>query len=337
MDNQLDSGATPLRLLLLVRQVTYEAVGVRSYELVDPAGAPLPPVSAGAHLDVYLGNGMTRQYSLCNDPTERHRYVIAVLHDEYGRGGSKHIHEKFQVQDLVTVGFPRNNFQLSSEARKHLLIAGGIGVTPMKAMAHQLATADGEYELHYCAKGPEFAAFRSDFERMFKPGRVFFHFDGGNHVDGLNIASLLREQPSGTHVYYCGPGGFMAACEKAAADWPRGTVHFEHFKPPVPVRPATSATNEVAEQPGPPEFSIKIASTGLVFDVPANRTIVEVLADAAITVETSCEAGLCATCKVRYVSGEVDHRDYVLSDEEHAEFFTACVSRSKSPMLVLDL
>lgn len=201
-------------LELFVRQVRYEGRNIQSYELVDPEGAELPPFTAGAHIDVHLANGVIRQYSLCNSPTDRHRYVIAVLRDEKGRGGSKAVHEQLQVQGRVRVSVPRNNFELAQGARKVILIAGGIGVTPLKSMAHQLSnTDDVDYELHYCARDAQCAAFTDELQAFVERERLHFHFDGGDPARGLDIAALLRDEAQdGTHVYYCGP---RASCAHA--------------------------------------------------------------------------------------------------------------------------
>ncbi len=320
-------------LSLLVRQIRFEAVGVNSYELVDPTGAELPAVTAGTHVDVLLGDGVVRQYSLCNDPAERHRYVIAVLLEGQGKGGSRRLHETLHVQDRVQVSLPRNNFALANGAGKHLLIGGGIGVTPLKAMAHALASCGADFELHYCARSPEHASFRDDLARLGAEGRVAFHYDGGNPANGLDIAALLRGHSAGTHVYYCGPPGFMAACAAATANWPAGTVHCEHFKAPEPERAAVQGT----EAQNTKVSTVQIASTGLRIEIPAGRSMVDVLNDAGLEVETSCVSGLCGSCKVRYLSGEVDHQDFILSEDERAEYLTTCVSRAKGPVLVLDL
>ena len=315
-------------LSLLVRQIRFEAVGVNSYELVDPTGAELPAVTAGTHIDIVLGDGIVRQYSLCNDPAERHRYVIAVLLEGQGRGGSRRLHETLHVQDRVSVSLPRNNFALADGAGKHLLIGGGIGITPLKAMAHALAASGADFELHYCARSPEHASFRDELARLGAGGRVAFHYDGGNPADGLDIAALLSGRTAGTHVYYCGPPGFMAACAVATADWPAGTVHSEHFKAPEPEQPVNWDAGTA---------TVQIASTGLRLEIPAGRSMVDVLNDAGLEVETSCVSGLCGSCKVRYLSGEVDHQDFILSEDERVEYLTTCVSRAKGPVLVLDL
>lgn len=317
-------------LSLVVRQIRYEANGINSYELVDAAGDDLPEFTAGAHIDIHLANGAVRQYSLCNSPAERHRYVIAVLRDEKGRGGSKALHQTLHVQDIATVSHPRNNFKLVPEAKKVILLAGGIGVTPLKSMAHALEDAGVPFELHYCARNSASVAFKEELHAQWEHGAIHFHFDHGDPANGLNIGQLLSAPGEDTHVFYCGPAGFMKACGEAASHWPSGTVHFEHFKAPEPF-PAGAAPAT------PGSFTVKIASTGAMLEVPADRSIADVLAEAGVHVETSCQAGLCATCKIRYLEGEVDHRDYILGDDEKGQWLTACVSRATSGVLVLDL
>ncbi|MFD4840073.1 PDR/VanB family oxidoreductase [Achromobacter sp. NPDC058515] len=318
-------------LELFLTQIRYEGRNIHSYELVDPDGAQLPPFSAGAHVDIHFGQGMVRQYSLCNSPSERHRYVIAILRDAKGRGGSQRLHDHLRVQDRVRVSWPRNHFQLDPAARKVLLLAGGIGITPLKAMAHALQGQGMEFDLHYCARDADAAAFSRDLGALLDSGRMHLHFDHGDPSRGLDIAGLLRDVPAeGTHLYYCGPAGFMGACAQAAGHWPAGTVHSEHFKAPERA-PGGSA------QEGGGDFRVEIASTGQCIAVPADRSIADVLREAGVAIETSCEAGLCATCKVRYLAGEVDHQDYVLDPSEQREYLTVCVSRARSELLVLDL
>lgn len=317
-------------LALLVRQIRFEASGINSYELADPDGAELPAFTAGAHIDIHLADGLVRQYSLCNAPSERHRYVIAVLRDAQGRGGSAALHDGLHVQDIVRVSLPRNNFALAPAAKKVLLLAGGIGMTPLKSMAHALEAAGVPFELHYCARDAGSVAFREQLDATWKHGQVHFHFDQGDPARGLDIGALLCTPAPDTHVLYCGPAGFMKACALATNHWPQGTVHCEHFK-----APETPADAPAAVAPG--SFAVKIASTGAMLEVPEDRSIATVLAQAGIHIETSCEAGLCATCKIRYLAGEVDHRDFILSDDDHGQWLTACVSRAKSGVLVLDL
>jgi ferredoxin len=184
--------------------------------------------------------------------------------------------------------------------------------------------------MHYCAKDGTCTAFANDFEPMQASGKLHFHFDGGDPKAGLDIARLLSEPGKGEHVYYCGPSGFMRACEAATAHWPKGTVHFEHFK--VPEKPAAAHSASAIDG-----FMVRIASTGQELAVSNDQSIVDALAEAGIEIETSCRAGLCGTCKTRYLSGVVEHNDCILDEDEKGEFLTTCVSRAKSPLLVLDL
>lgn len=323
---EAQAAASAGTLSLLVRQIRFEATGINSYELVDPDGGELPPFEAGAHLDVHLPGGVVRQYSLCNAPCERHRYLIAVLRDDQGRGGSKALHDVLHVQDMVTVSAPRNHFKLNQSARA-LLLAGGIGVTPIKSMAHALDAAGIPFELHYCARDKAYAAFADTLAGPWQHGSSVFHFDQGQPGRGLDIAALLRQQGDGTHLYYCGPAGFMQACAAASSHWQEGTVHSEHFKAPAAPVSAVPAGS----------FTVRIASTGRDIVVGPDTSIAAALNAAGVVVPTSCEAGLCATCQIGYLEGEVDHHDYILDDRQHQRFLTACVSRAKSAVLVLDL
>lgn len=319
-------------LELMVRQIRYEGVGIHSYELVHPEGQPLPAFTAGAHIDVHVPGGFTRQYSLCSDPADTQHYRIAVLKDEQGRGGSKKLHETLAVQQRVQVSQPRNHFPLSENGGKVIMLAGGIGITPLMCMAYTLQQQGRDFELHYCAKDARYVAFRETMEALEQTGRVHFHFDGGKPENGLDIAALLKEPTEGTEVYYCGPGGFMKACASATEHWPKGSVHCEHFKAPEKPLNITGA-----EDAAPGGFTIQIASTGALIQVPTDETIAEALEKAGVELETSCVSGLCGTCRIRYLEGEVEHNDYILDDDERAEYLTACVSRAKSGLLVLDL
>ncbi|SAL05241.1 ferredoxin-NADPH reductase [Caballeronia arationis] len=314
-----------------VRQIRYEGKGINSYELTNPTGKLLPPFDAGSHIDVHLKNGVIRQYSLCNSSAERHRYVIAVLKDENGRGGSRAVHESLAAGDIVSISKPRNHFALSTDATRVVLIAGGIGVTPLKAMAHELDVQGVDFEMHYCARNREAAAFGDEFAEMQRTGKLHYHFDNGEAGSGLDIRALLRDTKPGTHVYYCGPAGFMAACADAASHWPKGTVHFEHFKAPEQPKREPSGTDSADG------CNVTIASTGQVVHVSPYQNLAEVLNEAGVEVPTSCCAGLCATCKVRYLEGEVEHNDFILNEDERADYLTVCVSRPVGKTLVLDL
>lgn len=314
-----------------VKQIRYEGKGINSYELISPTGKQLPPFDAGAHIDIHLKNGIVRQYSLCNSSAERDRYVIAVLKDENGRGGSRAVHEGLSAGDIVTIGKPRNHFALARDAKKVILIAGGIGVTPLKAMAHELEDRGVGFEMHYCARSSEAAAFGPELDGLRCAGKLRYHFDDGNASNQFDIKKLLAHPAPGTHVYYCGPAGFMAACADAASHWPKGTVHFEHFKAPEQPRRAPGSADHAGG------CEVTIASTGQVIHLKPDQNFADALNEAGVAVATSCCAGLCATCKVRYLEGEIEHNDFILSDEERQEYLTICVSRPVGKTLVLGL
>lgn len=327
------TASSPILHALQVRQIRREAEGIHSFELVDPEGQPLPAFEAGAHLDVHIPTAQgvqVRQYSLCNDPAERHRYVIAVLREAQGRGGSQGMHTAVQVSQTLQVSTPRNHFALAQGTGPVTLLGGGIGITPLKAMAHTLVRAGRDFVLHYCARSTERLAFHDALLAAFGPQRVRFHLDQGRPSEGLDLATALRDVAPGAQLYYCGPAGFMAACAQASAHWPEGSVHCEHFKAPEP-----AAGTAPAAEPG--SFVVQLARSGQVFTVRAEQTLVEGLAGVGVEVPTSCISGLCGTCKVDYLAGEVEHLDHILGDDEKASCLTACVSRGKAGTLVLDL
>ena len=321
--------ANPSTLQLQIKQIRWEATDIFAFELVHPQGQALPVFGAGAHIDVHIGEGLIRQYSLSNDPQETHRYVIGVLRDEGGRGGSRSLTGNARVGQLLKVSVPRNNFALATNAPRTLLLAGGIGITPLKAMAHALSQTGASFALHYCVRSDDRIAFKEELAAM--PGTQC-HVDGGDPSQGLNIAALLQTQQEGTHVYFCGPPGFMAACKAATAHWPAAQVHSEHFQAPVAQASANSA-----QASGDGSFIAQIASTGQTIAVAAHQSLVDALAGEGIEIATSCISGLCGTCKVGYVSGDVEHNDHILGVDEQSQCLTACVSRARSGVLVLDL
>lgn len=317
----------PLALRLQVRAIRWQAEGIHAFELAHPDGDPLPPAEAGAHVDVHLPGGAVRSYSLAGDPTDRARWTLGILRESKGRGGSRAIHDSVRVGDTLTIGTPRNAFALKPGATHAVLLAGGIGITPLKAMAHVLAAEGRSFELHYCARSSRHAAFVDELAALVPPEHLHLHFDGGDPARGLDISALLAAPVHGTHVYFCGPSGFMKACAAAAAHWPAGTVHSEHFKPPEPTAPAAPAGS----------FEVKLARTGITIQVLPEQTIVRAIELAGHRVPTSCLSGLCGACKVDYLDGEVDHQDYILSDEEKQRCLTVCCSRARSSSLTLDL
>jgi len=316
-------------LSVRVARKTVEAEGISSFELVSADGAPLPAFSAGSHVDVQVPGGLTRQYSLCNDPTETHRYLIAVLRDAGSRGGSVAMHDAVHEGDVLTISTPKNHFALAHEAGSHLLLAGGIGITPLLCMAERLGNVGAAFEMHYCTRSTTRTAFVSRIAAASFAPRVQFHFDDGAADQRLDLAALLATPVPGQHLYVCGPKGFMDAvlATARARGWPEGQLHYEFF------------AAEVAPHAGDGSFEVKLASSGRIVVVPAEKTIVQALAEAGITVATSCEQGVCGTCLTRVIEGQPDHRDLYLTPEEQAagDQMLPCCSRAKSARLVLDL
>lgn len=315
-------------LELRIQSVAQETEDIVRIDLVDPRDRDLPEFSAGAHLDVHIAEGLVRQYSLAGDPAERRRYQIAVLREVAGRGGSKVLHENAHPGGAITVSAPRNHFPLADGAKRHLLLAGGIGVTPMMAMIATLEARGADWRMHYCTRSAEKTAFCDRLQPFVAAGKVVLHHDGGNPKKGLDISTTLKDVEPGTHLYYCGPSGFMAAVAQAAKHWPDGSVHFEFFNSP-PARPVETRANT--------PFQVKLKSTGEVLDIPADKSIVQVLRDKGHAIDTSCEEGYCGTCMTRYVEGKPEHRDTVLDADDRAQYVLICCARSNTPMLVLDI
>lgn len=305
-----------------------EAEDIASFELVRVDGQPLPSFTAGSHIDVHVGAGVIRQYSLCNPPQETHRYVIGVLRDPASRGGSVAMHEQIQVGSVLEISAPKNHFPLTSAGRS-LLLAGGIGVTPILCMAESLAQAGAAFDMHYCARAPERTAFRQRIADAAYAGQVHFHFDSGAAEQKLDLPALLATPDADTHLYVCGPGGFIDYVVNTAKSlgWPSSHVHLEYF--------GAAAVDAAGDQP----FNVKIASSGQVINIPVGENVVQVLAQHGIDIPVSCEQGVCGTCLTRVIDGVPDHRDLYLTDDERAanDQFTPCCSRAKSALLVLDV
>jgi vanillate O-demethylase ferredoxin subunit len=314
-----------LCLRLRVAHIRQETDNVRSYELVAQGGEPLPPFEPGAHLEVTVPGGPVRCYSLCSSPAERHRYLIAVQREEAGRGGSRAMHERVREGDILTVGVPRNGFALQP-APHTVLIAGGIGLTPLLSMAHALLARGASFELHVCTRSSGRTAFRQVLSSPGLASRVrFHHSEDGQRLD---VRALLAAHPAGAHLYCCGPQRLMSAVREAAAagGWPEEAVHFESF-----------CSSE--QTPSGPSFQLSLRRSGLVLPVPAGKSILSVLRERGVEVSTSCEAGVCGACVTPVLGGEPEHRDQVLSPEERAggKCIAICVSRARSDRLELDL
>lgn len=319
----------PTTLNVRVVRKTAEAEDICSLELADVNGGPLPAFSAGSHVDVQLPGGLTRQYSLCNDPAENHRYLIGVLKDAASRGGSRAVHEQVHEGSVLQISPPKNHFALAHDARRHLLLAGGIGVTPILCMAERLARTGAAFEMHYATRSRARTAFAGRIAASSFADRVHFHFDDGDAAQKLDIPALLGTPREGEHVYVCGPKGFMDAVLGAAraAGWPETQLHYEFFGA------------EVAPSADDGAFEVVLSSSGRVIPVAADQTVVQALDAAGVLVPTSCEQGVCGTCLTRVLEGECDHKDMYLTPEEQAanDQFLPCCSRAKSPRLVLDL
>lgn len=316
-------------LRVRVKEVTQEALDVKSFALTSADGAPLPSFTAGSHVDVHLAPGLVRQYSLCNSPFEGGRYLIAVKKEPESRGGSRAMHEGIKEGDLLEISGPRSNFQLHGPAKRHLLLAGGIGITPVLSMAHYLRAAGASFELQYFSRSIPHTAFHALLSAPEFKGKVSFHYALEPEAVRAYLRRLLWNRPEDGHLYLCGPRPFMDLVEQtAAATWPPDAVHLEYF------------TADPASLAGPREtFKVRLARSGGEYTIPENQSIVEALAAHGVHIETSCEQGVCGTCLTGLIEGTPDHRDVFLTDaeKEACDKLTPCVSRSKSEVLVLDL
>jgi vanillate O-demethylase ferredoxin subunit len=317
-------------MTLSVARKWRETPDIFSFELVDPEGRELPPFTAGAHLDIEVAPGLVRQYSLCNDPRSRNHYQIAVLRETPSRGGSTALVDRVEIGHDIRVSEPRNHFALEPSARHSLLLAGGIGITPILCMAERLANTGASFEMHYAARSPDRAAFRERILASPFVDKAQLHFDEGPEQQRLDLEAILANPKPGAHLYVCGPSGLIEAALSIAKarGWPASRVHREFFAP--------AAGKLEAEADA---FQVKLASSGAVFDIPADKSITQVLAEHGVDVPTSCEQGVCGTCLTRVLEGEPDHRDVYLTAGEQAQNdqMTPCCSRAKTQLLVLDL
>lgn len=308
---------------LTVRSMTLEAEGVLSVELVSSEGEHLPAWEPGAHLDVQLGPA-SRQYSLCGDPADRSHYRIGVLREPASRGGSAFVHTTLRPGDLVEATGPRNHFRLEPSPA-YVFLAGGIGITPMLPMLAR-AEADGaEWSLLYGGRSAVSMAFTGELAAYGE--RVTLHPQ--DRLGLLDLDGLLGEPRPGTLVYCCGPEALLVAVEERMAGWPAGSLHLERFAAPAVVRdPADEHSVEVV-----------LAESGRSLLVGPDTSILQALLDDGVDVLHDCQDGICGACETKVIEGEVDHRDYVLSDRERAanDCMMVCVSRSCGKRLVLGL
>ncbi len=318
--------AGPGRLPVVVADVVPQTARVTAFALRDPGGAPLPEFTAGAHVDVHLPRGLVRSYSLCGDARERDVYCIAVLREAGGAGGSAWMHERVRAGDTLMISPPVNRFEIDEGGDEHILIAGGIGITPIMSMAYRLDELALPFRLSYCARSAADAAFAAELTRRFGE-RVTLQLSGGDAARRIDLTALLADRAPGSHVYVCGPRGLIDATRAAARHWPRGTVHFELF--------GSGAAPAVGEDR---PFDVHLRRRRMDLSVPAGRSLLEALLEAGVGVTAVCHEGFCGTCTTRYVAGSVDHRDGVLDDDERKTSLQVCVSRGRAgDTLVLDL
>jgi tetrachlorobenzoquinone reductase len=314
------------KIRVAIHERSVEATDVVKLELRPADGGVLPAFAPGAHIDLFLPNGLTRQYSLLNDGEKRNRYEIAVSKASASRGGSSCVHADLNVGMQLNIGPPRNNFPLDSHSRRALFIAGGIGITPILSMIRHFHRNCMDWRLLYLARTRSHAAFRAELLEM-GSGRVEFHFDDevGRFFD-FNDGQFNAE--AGVSIYCCGPGPLMTSVQTFAAAR-LIPAYFEWFAPPKDI------TTVAADRP----FDVKLRSSGRVLRVPEGRSILEVLEGSGLELPFSCREGMCRTCEVRVVEGIPDHRDHVLSKIEQEAGITVmiCVSRSKTAALVLDI
>lgn len=312
--------------VLRVHQKTWEAQGVTSVTFVHPQGESLPRWEPGAHLSLHLSNGLVREYSLCSDPDDTSRWTVAVLRVPDSRGGSRLVHEELQVGEELLVDGPRNLFQLDGGSPRHLLVAGGIGITPIVAMTRHLQSKGEDWHLLYTGRSREVMAFVDEITGL-PSERVTVHVDdeAGGYPD---IAGIVGSVDEDTTVYCCGPATLMEAVEITVPDTSR--LRLERFRAP-----------EVKSAPDIPDgaFDVVVNSTGERVHVGAETTILDALEEAGHEVPSSCTEGICGTCETGVVSGEIDHRDFLLSEGEKESGCTMCicVSRCLGAELVLDL
>ena len=309
-----------MKLRVVARQALTSEI--EEFILADPAGKTLPAADAGSHITIETPAGAMRRYSLVHPGNQLSTYTLAIKREPQSRGGSTSMHDSALVGADLQVQAPSSDFVLGA---KHgaLLIAGGIGVTPIYAMAQSLVQQGRAVRVVYCAREESMAAY-AEALRELCGDQLTLHLDHGDADQAFDFWDLLME-PTAEHIYCCGPAPLMEEVKGVTGHWPEGRVHFEEFKPVEVVRPDDHA------------FHIELKHSNQTITVPSDKTILEALRDHGVRVVSSCESGTCGTCKCAYSSGEVDHRDLVLMADEKASHMMPCVSRAKGERLVLDI
>ncbi|MDN8612042.1 PDR/VanB family oxidoreductase [Variovorax ginsengisoli] len=321
---------TERNLTVRVARIARQTPEILSFELVHPTGRALPGYQAGAHIDVHMPGGFSRQYSLAcdagGDGRAASRYLIGVKREAAGRGGSASMHGRVREGDLLPISAPRNSFPVRAEAHRHLLLAGGIGMTPLLAMAESLARAGADFTLCLFVRSEEHLAFTEALRQPLLAPHVRLHFDAPQATQKIDLRQLLAQREADSQLYVCGPAGFMQAVRDAAAHWPEDAVHTEYFAAPA----------DAAGAPGKP-FVLRLAQRGIRVPVAADQSAVDALHAVGIDIPVSCEQGLCGTCVVGGEGDGAEHRDFCLTRGERAHKVALCCSRAKSEELVVDL
>jgi len=310
----------------LVHTLRHEAEGIISVELRPWGDTVFAPFEAGSHIDLHLPNGLVRSYSLLNAPSDQGRYVVGILRDRASRGGSRYVHEQLRVGTQLQISQPRNNFALDTRASHSVLVAGGIGITPIYCMFRQLLALGRSAELIYCARSRAEAALVDEISGL--GAKVLYHFN--DEKGGLpDLASYLAGRPADTHFYCCGPTPMLDAFEQTCERLGYPHAHIERF----------TAAEVAASEDAQDSYSVELSKSGKTVSVEPGLNLLDVLLEAGCDIEYSCREGVCGSCETRVLEGDVDHRDGVLTKAERAanKSMMVCVSGCKSRRLVLDL
>lgn len=315
---------TPDMPLRLARR-TQIADGIHEFEFRHRDGKDLPQFTAGAHIQMRVPNGLIRKYSLCNDPAERDRYMIAVKREREGRGGSTSLIDEARDGEDYLISAPANDFILAPNAQHFVFIAGGIGITPILSMIRHIRTIGGkQFKLYYCTRSPEATAYLEELQSSGLKGSVTIHHDGGDPSQAFDLWPVVEERKNRAHLYCCGPSALMHAVRDMTGHWSSTAVHFEAFSEPERTKPD--------DKP----FTVTLTKSGEVIEVPVGVTILEALRAKGHDVPSSCESGTCGTCRTRLLEGEADHRDLVLTEQERSSQIMICVSRARTRNITID-
>ncbi len=330
--SKLENKNSKVQVMLeaVIKNKKYETPDILSFELAPNGSFLLPRFEAGSHIDVHTTDGLVRQYSLYNDPEESDVYKIAVLKDPNSRGGSAGVHATFNINDTIKISEPRNLFPLNEASHRVVLFAGGIGITPLMSMASVLEKQGTDFELHYHCRSKSSTAFYDELRSASYSARVHFHFDDAPEDTDRSVNLALSQVGDNINLYTCGPNGFMdyIFTTARALGWKDNNLHKEVF-----------GAGSVELDDNDRSFELTLVRSGISLHIPKDKTVLEVLEEACIDIEASCEQGICGACLTTVIEGAPDHRDQFLSDEEKEKNnqFTPCCSRALSKSLSIDL